>query len=234
MTRAHKTTGDAMQTSKFLKVTGLIATLLLGGCRSVFEIDTYSSDLFVDKNIDTPAQMKVEIPTCTDRSEYENKIIALFDAGSRAKIVGCEEQGMSSMLVVSIAVEMASETSSRDLILFREKAPDLEHDGRVYEVRGIKPVFSSSFIQRVNSLMEQNLQKFSYDNLSIQFGVNNDESGDILISGNTLWVDGNPYQRFHRQPLARRQKFDMRLSDVMSDLVIKGKMPIAFWVLRTK
>ena len=72
-----------------------VMTIAVAGCKSDFNIDVYSSDLFLNENVDTPAQMMVEIPTCSSRSEYEGRVLALFDAGSKAKIVGHDKATMT-------------------------------------------------------------------------------------------------------------------------------------------
>jgi len=159
-------------------------------------------------------------------------VLALFDAGSKAKIVGCEEQGMNSMLVVSIAAEIATENSSRDIILFRENADNVEQEGQTFEVRGLKPLISPNFLARVNSLMQENMQSLSYEKITIQFSLNNDERENVLITSSNLWVNGNPYQRFYRQELQRREKIELTFSNVMSDLVIRGEQPLAVYVYR--
>ena len=143
--------------------------LILTSCKTDFSIDIYSSDMFFDENLDTPAKMKVEIPSCGQRSEYERKVLALFGTQSMAKIVGCEEEGMSSMLIVSLTAEIASAESDRDVVLFRQQEQDIEHDGRVYELRGVQPVIHQEFLQRVNSLMQENMQTLSYSDISIEF-----------------------------------------------------------------
>ena len=204
------------------------------GCKSDFHIDVYSSDLFLNENVDTPAQMMVEIPTCSDRGEYERSVLALFDSASKAKIVGCEEQGMNSMLVVSIAAEIATENSERDVILFRQDADNVEQEGQTFEVRGLKPVISNNFLARINSLMQDNMQTLSYEKVTIRISVNNDEKGNALITASNLWVNGKPYQRFYRQGVERREKVELRFSNVMSDLVINGEQPLALWVYRQK
>lgn len=220
--------------SIFKGVAFLGMTITIIGCKSDFHIDVYSSDLFLNENVDTPAQMMVEIPTCSDRTDYEKKVLALFDSASKAEVVGCEEQGMNSMLVVSIAAEISTEESSRDVILFRQNADDVEQDGQTYEVRGLKPMISPNFLARVNSLMQENMQSLSYEKITVRFSVNNDERENVLITGTNLWVNGNPHQQYYRQELERREKIELTLSNVMSDLMIRGEQPLAVYVYRKK
>ena len=59
--------------------------------KAEFLVEAYVSDAFLDENINTPASMKVEIPSCGSQSEYEGKILSLFTT-SNAKILGCEEE----------------------------------------------------------------------------------------------------------------------------------------------
>lgn len=212
----------------------ILSFFALVACKSEFLVEAYVSDAFLDENINTPASMKVEIPSCASQSEYEGKIISLFDSTSNAKILGCEEKGMESFMVVSLDAEMATETSKRDLILFRESFGDLEIDGTLYEVMALKPVISGDFLQRVNSLMEENMQTLSYENVKFEIALNNDERGDAIITAYNLWVDGKPFQNYRRQFLKRRGKITLTFSNLTSDLILQNKMPIVTFVGRLK
>lgn len=212
----------------------ILSFFVLVACKSEFLVEAYVSDAFLDENINTPASMKVEIPSCGSQSEYEGKIISLFDSTSNAKILGCEEKGMESFMVVSLDAEMATETSKRDLILFRESFGDLEIDGTLYEVMALKPVISGDFLQRVNSLMEENMQTVSYENVKFEIALNNDEREDVIITAYNLWVDGKPFQNYRRQFLKRRGKITLTFSNLTSDLILQNKMPIVTFVGRLK
>lgn len=212
----------------------ILSFFVLVACKSEFLVEAYVSDAFLDENINTPASMKVEIPSCGSQSEYEEKIISLFDSTSNAKILGCEEKGMESFMVVSLDAEMATETSKRDLILFRESFGDLEIDGTLYEVMALKPVISGDFLQRVNSLMEENMQTLSYENVKFEIALNNDEREDAIITAYNLWVDGKPFQNYRRQFLKRRGKITLTFSNLTSDLILQNKMPIVTFVGRLK
>ena len=212
----------------------ILSFFALVACKSEFLVEAYVSDVFLDENINTPASMKVEIPSCGSQSEYEGKIISLFDSTSNAKILGCEEKGMESFMVVSLDAEMATETSKRDLILFRESFGDLEIDGTLYEVMALKPVISGDFLQRVNSLMEENMQTLSYENVKFEIALNNDEREDAIITAYNLWVDGKPFQNYRRQLLKRRGKITLTFSNLTSDLILQNKMPIVTFVGRLK
>ena len=212
----------------------ILSFFLLVAFKSEFLVEAYVSDAFLDENINPPASMKVEIPSCGSQSEYEGKIISLFDSTSNAKILGCEEKGMESFMVVSLDAEMATETSKRDLILFRESFGDLEIDGTLYEVMALKPVISGDFLQRVNSLMEENMQTVSYENVKFEIALNNDEMEDAIITAYNLWVDGKPFQNYRRQFLKRRGKITLTFSNLTSDLILQNKMPTVTFVGRLK
>ena len=207
-------------------------SLMLGGCKTEFSVDAFVSDTFADENLDTPAVMLVEIPTCEQQSEYESKILALFDSGSAAKISGCEEKGMNSMMAVSLNAEMSSVESNKDLILFRHQVDNMEIDGINYEVRGLKPVISKEFLTRVDSLMQENFQTLSYEDIAFEILINNDEKGDILVTAYQLWVDGEPFESFRRQPLSRRGTYKLKFSNLVSDLILNHQMPIVAYIYR--
>ena len=225
-----------MKLMKFFipKIVLALSFFALAACKSEFLVEAYVSDAFLDENINTPASMKVEIPSCGSQSEYEGKILSLFDSTSNAKILGCEEEGMEAFMVVSLDAEMATETSKRDLILFRESFGDLEIEEKLYEVMALKPVISGDFLQRVNSLMEENMQTLSYENVKFEIALNNDEREDAIITAYNLWVDGRPFQNYRRQFLKRRGKITLTFSNLTSDLILQNKMPIVTFVGRLK
>ena len=90
------------------------------------------------------------------------------------------------------------------------------------------------FLQRVNSLMEENLQTLSYENVKFEIALNNDEREDAIITAYNLWVDGEPFQNYRRQPLKRRGKITLTFSNLVSDLILRNKMPIVTFVGRSK
>jgi hypothetical protein len=216
----------------------------LSSCKSDFNFDAYSADLFLAENVKTPAEMAVEISSCTGDSLEESKteILSLFSTGSSAKVVDCVNKGNHSMLVVSLDAVIASvdedgqvpDVEGFDLVLVRRVVPDQEIGGKIYEVRGVRPVMNDSFIERVKMLMKQNLQSLTFDDVSLKIILNNDEREDVLVSGRFLWVDGEPFESYSRQKLERRQKLELKFSKVVSDLVLRMKAPTVVFVGRLK
>jgi hypothetical protein len=214
----------------------LAVSFLLSACNSDFKVDVFSSDFFLTDNVKTPAEMAVEIPSCTSErlEKYKTEIISMFSNDSNAKVVGCERRDMDSMLIVSLDAEIASETSRSDVVLFRESFPDLTHENKNYEVRGVSPMLNANFIQRVKSMMNNNMQSLTYDKVSLAVTLNNDGREDLLVTGYNLWVNGEPKERFRREMLPRRQKLDLRFSNIISDLVIRGNKPTIFFIGKQK
>lgn len=202
---------------------------LMAACRTDFYVETFVSDLFLSETLETPAKMKVEIPTCSDREEYEPKILALFSSDSNAKITDCVNEGMNSLLVVSLTASVSTEGSTADLTLFRQPAGDLEVDGVNYTWMGVKPSIHPDFIQRVRMLMEENLQSLEYDNIKFEIELNNDTRGTILYSTNFAWVDGQPFAARRKQPLNRRENAVFTFPNVTSDLVLQNKQPVVLY-----
>ncbi len=212
----------------------IILLAILAGCRSEFLVEAYVSDAYLDENVNTPAAMRVEIPSCSSQAEYEGKILSLFEPHSNAKITGCEEEGMNSLIAVSIDAEMSSKNSKRDLIIFRDILDDLEIEGKIYEVRALKPVISQGFLQRVNSLMQENMQTLSHNDIKFEIALNNDEREEVFVTSYNLWVDGEPFEVYRRQALKRRKKIKLTFSNLTSDLILRNKMPVAAYVARQK
>ena len=208
--------------------------LLLVACKTEVNVDVYVSDAFLDDKISIPAIMKFEIPSCSSGAEYEVKILALFSDESAAKISECLEQGMDSFLVVSLAAEMASDQSARDLVIFREKIDESVRKGnKEYEVRGLKLSLNSAFLTRVNSMLAENFQSLTYEDVEIEIKINNDERAESLVTGYGLWVDGVPYQVYRQQTLKRREAVTLRLSDLSTDLILKQEMQSIAYVYRS-
>lgn len=205
----------------------LMAFVILQGCKTLLQADVYVSDLFLDENVRTPASMLIEIPSCTgeSREDYTRSVVALFDSASEAKVVGCESQGMDSLLNVSFLAEIASENSSADLILFRNIA-----DQEDAKIRGLKPVLGVSFLNRVDRLMRENMQSFQAKDLSFSIALNNDQRAPVKLSSYMVWVDGEAYERYTNESFDRREKLEISFSNVTSDLMIEGAQPTVLWV----
>ena len=215
---------------KFIALT--FSALMLGACKAEFSVDTFVSDMFAAEEIDTPAIMKVEIPSCSEQSEYEGKILALFNTDSQASLTGCQNEGMTSFLVVSLFANVTSDSSSRDLVIFRVKTDPVEHEGKSYEVMAAHPAINSDFLKRVDSLMQENFQTLSYENILFSITLNNDDRGTALVTTGWAWIDGEPYSTYRRQPIKRRQKVEIKYSNLMSDLILQDKKPNALYVYR--
>lgn len=227
------------------KILGItLIAFFLSSCKSDFNFDAYSTDLFIAESVKTPAEMAVEISSCTGDSLEESKteILSLFSTDSNAKVVGCVNKDNHSMLVVSLDAVIASvdengqvpDVEGFDLVLIRQVLPDGEVDGKNYEVRGVRTWLVPSFIERVKMLMKQNMQSLTFDDVSFTITLNNDERDDILVTGNFLWVDGEPFESYSRQKLERRQKLELKFSKVVSDLVLRMKAPTVVFVGRLK
>ena len=215
-----------------------VSLLLLSACRTDFLVDIYSSDLFMDESVSTPAEMKFQITSCDsdDRSEYERKTLALFTAQSNAKMIGCEEIGMTSLLVVAFDAEIVSPDipSYADVTLTRRRFDDERVDGDIYEVVGLIPVINPDFLRRVDALLSENYTSMSYEDLNVGLVLNNDERNTVFAQASDVWVDGKPYQNYDFKPLKRRQRIGLKYSFLFSDLLLRGNRPIAIKVYREK
>ena len=209
----------------------LMPIILLSACRVDFSFETFVTDLFIEESIDTPAQIKVEIPSCSGREDYEDKILSLFNQNSKAKIIGCVNENMSSLLVVSISAEIATENSSRDLIIFFQKKDDtVGTDGTKYSVMGVTLLLSPTFLNNVESLMRESFQTLSYKNVLFSMSLNNDSSQKVYVESDYSWVDGEPHAYFGPSSINRREKVSFTFPDIFSDLTIKGEKPETFRV----
>ena len=216
----------------------LIAAVSLSACRTDFLVDIYSSDLFIDESVSTPAEMKFQITSwdSDDRSEYERKTLALFATQSNPKMIGCEEIGMTSLLVVAFDAEILSPgtRSYADVTLTRQRFDDERVDGDTYGVVGLVPTINPDFLQRVDALLSENYTSMSYEDLNVGLVLNNDERNTVFAQASDVWVDGKPYQNYDFKPLKRRQRIGLRYSYLFSDLLLRGDRPIAIKIYREK
>lgn len=217
--------------SKFLALSGLIA---LTACRTDFALDVYTSDAFAEKNLLTPAVMRAEISSCSsdNRRDYERNVLSLFTESSEPKIIGCSEEGMNSLLEIGFMAEVTSNSSNADIVLVRNKMDNYEFEGKSYEHMSILLSIHSDFLERVDNLMERNYEILSYEDIDIKFNINNDLDADVLVTTFVAWVDGEPYMSYSRVPLKRREKISIQTSKVISDLTLRGELPVAFYLTR--
>jgi len=214
----------------------LIFSCILSSCKTDFLFDAYTSDIFLEEKIKTSAQVAFEISSCKSErlEERKQEVLKLFSVDSDPKVVGCEERGMNSMLLVSTNAEIVSNSPTSDFSLVRVSPSDLRQESKGYETRGIRLVISERFLRRSKEMMKENMQTLSYDQIKIKVFVNNDEADDVMVSGSNLWVNGEPFENYSRQKLSRRQKIKLEFSDVTNALILNRKSPVGFYVSRKK
>lgn len=216
-----------------LVLSGMVA-LSLAGCKTEVNVNTYISDAFSNDNVTTPATMLLEIPSCSSQDEYSGKVLAIFSTSSEAKITGCEQKGMESFLAISLNAEIASKNSNHDLIIFREIIETtVDVEGGTYEVRGLKAHLNTNFITRVQTLLSENFQTLTYDDIKLEVTINNDERNDTFVTANYVWVDNEPYATFYKQKLPRRGRVNLKFSNLLSDLALRNKQPNVAYVYRS-
>ena len=198
----------------------MIITLLfvITGCKIQVGADLYARDVFAEENLSFPALLKFEVPSCNDESrlEYERGVLSVFSEQSNAKVGGCDE-GWESFVVINFSGELATESSVYDFVFLR----NINESGSI----SLKPALNSSFLSRVDALMQKDFQKLESENIQITFNIHNDESSDVGYFVNEAWVDGEPQQWF-RNNLQRREKVEVVASNVISALVLDNKQPI--------
>ncbi len=219
--------------------TPLLALILFGvlsSCKTDFLFDVYTSDIFLEEKIKTSAQVAFEVSSCKSErlEERKEEVLKLFSVDSNPKVVGCEERGMNSMLMVSTNAEIVSSSPSADFSLVRVSSPDVKQESKVYETRGMRLVISERFLRKSKEMMKENMQTLSYDQIKIKIFFSNDEADDVIVSGNNLWVNGEPFENYNRQKLSRRQKIKLEFSDVTNALILNRKSPVGFYVSRKK
>ena len=195
-----------------------VTALMLAGCQVAFESEIYVQDVFADENLTFPAQLKVEINSCSSdkRAETDAAVLALFSKESEATLVGCKEVGMNSMLSVDFVAMLSSKQSDSDLLFLREVGD---------EYTGLRVVLNPQFLSRVNGMLKKNYQSLDYDDLHIRFTVHNDERKPVSVGVVSGWMNGQAGQQM-TTTLKRREKVDIMTSNVVSALALKAQKPL--------
>jgi hypothetical protein len=103
--------------SKFYKnkyIFFFFISIIISGCKVDITSDIYTRDIFSDKNLTFPSQLRVEIPSCSKEKidESSPEILALFTEESAPNISGCENEGMNSMLIVNFTGQIRNVSTS--------------------------------------------------------------------------------------------------------------------------
>ena len=154
----------------------LLSILILCSCKTDFSIDTYTSDFFIEDNVETTATMSVEIPSCSSKKieEYREEFLSLFSNNSNAKIIDCKKEGLTDFLVAQLSADIASKNSDKDLVIFRIKESDKTIEDINYSITRVTAALNKDFLTRVNMLMKKNYQELKFENISFELNLIND------------------------------------------------------------
>lgn len=194
------------------------ATVTLSGCDIDMTSDLYAQDVFSDKNLTFPSQMRIEVPSCSSEKidELTNQVLSVFSKSSEASSAGCVREGMDSMMVINFKGIMVDEESSYDLTLFRNKQPKFTF---------LTASFHRDFQQRIQQLAKSKMSSIDYDDLSVNFTLNNDMPDTIEYSLSAGWVNGQPGQ-WIRGELDRREKVHITSTKAVSHLIMERQQPV--------
>ncbi|QGT78000.1 hypothetical protein GM160_03310 [Guyparkeria halophila] len=216
-----------MKKTRSLKLAALAATIGLAGCDIDVTSQIYAEDAFAEENLPFPAEMRIEIPSCgsDQRPQFERDVIAAFSQPSEAKVVGCEEEGMDSMLRISFMGEMATKVSRADVVIFRGRS---EQTGNVLLTADL----NDNFQNRIEGIFDKNSQRLEFDDISMRFVLNNDTRSNISFFVNEGWVDGQPVQAA-QGTLKPRRSADIRSTAVVSDGMLRNGFPFVMQIGRS-
>jgi len=202
-----------------LKVAALAGTIAIAGCDIDVTSQVYAQDAFAEENLPFPAEMRIEIPSCGSdrRPQFERDVIAAFSQPSEAKVVGCEKDGMDSMLKIRFMGEIVSEESRADVVIFRGRS---EQSGNVL----LTVDLNDNFQNRIEGLFDKNSQRLAFEDISMRFVLNNDTRSKISFFVNEGWVDGQPVQAAQGS-LKPRRSADIRSTAVVSDGMLRNRYP---------
>ncbi len=195
-------------------------SIMLTGCEIELDADLYVTDIEIvhEQPQAFQAQLAIEVPTCKSEkiADIGPKVLALFDANSNATIAGCNNKGMTSLLGVVFEGELTSGEPTRDLTIVRVQTDE--------NTAVLKPVLNPKFMQRVNALLQENMQSLSFKSTTMTVTLHNDRSDPVSYVVPEGWIDDQPVQGGFGE-LERRQKVKVRGSNVLSALLLDGSRP---------
>ena len=214
----------------------LLSILVLCSCKTEFSIDTYTSDFFIEDNVETTATMSVEIPSCDSKEieEYREEFLSLFSNNANAKIIDCKKEGLTDFLVAQLSADIASENSDKDLVIFRIKEPDKTIEDITYSITRVTASLNKNFLTRVDMLMEKNYQKLKFENISFELNLINDSKKDINYTARYVWVNNEPYLEKFRETIKNREKIIIRTNNLVNELILNHKQPVIFFLYEPK
>ena len=214
----------------------LLSILVLYSCKTDFSIDTYTSDFFIEDNVETTATMSVEIPSCDSEKieEYREEFLSLFSNNANAKIIDCKKEGLTDFLVAQLSADIASKSSDKDLVIFRIKESDKTIEDITYSITRVTASLNKNFLNRVNMLMEKNFQKLKFENISFELNLINDSKKDINYTARYVWVNNEPYLEKFRETIKNREKIIIRTNNLVNELILNHKQPVILFLYEPK
>ncbi len=202
----------------------LVAGAMIAGCKLGVTPDLYLTDLREvaeqgTQGMQVPATLSFQIPSSTECEEYTGKVTALI-AGSFSEFAtkGCEDRADEPFMVESYLMANAS------LPLLRTREAFLKQESIFGIVTEAKPQENSILVAMVLNLdrfealnrrvQGEFFQELELKNSVLEFTISNDgrDEDSFLVAGS--FVNAEPAADVREFKLSRRQKADIRLSDV--------------------
>ena len=200
-----------------------VAIGVTAGCQINLTADIYTTDLrdavAGTEGLTAPATMAFQIPSTDDCDEHTVEISKIMEGVvSDFSPKGCESVEMNSFLLsdTQIPILDSKEAWSQSDSLFGLIASKNDDQIAVIVVMNLDKY--GTLTARMKDKFHQTINLRSS---KISLVLNNDERGDISFGASDVFVNSEPVHARERYSLQRRQRAEIRLSNVASAYLAK-------------
>ena len=213
---------------KIFVMFSLFIVLLISACKLDTTVDIYVGDLSdaLEDDLQTNGKLFVQMPSSDECEDKSAKIIEIISKYmNEVKNEGCDSQDMESYLKLSAKFTItAKEESDETYNVYVEDADDL----------GLKVSFKidsakfSSLNSEINSEFNQEIELAKS---TMKFELNNDLRETVLLSSiGSLSINNAPHVQVEEMELKRRDKVEIRFSNIHSELLEKERITPLFYL----
>ena len=200
-----------------------VAIGVTAGCQINLTADVYTTDLrdavAGTEGLTAPATMAFQVPGTDDCDEHAAKISEIMEGVvSDFSPKGCESVEMNSFLLsdTQMPIVASEEAWNESDSLFGLLA--LQEDNHIAVIVVMNLDKYGTLTARMKDKFHQTIDLGSS---KISLVLNNDERGDISFGASDVFVNSEPVHGRKMYSLQRRQRAEVRLSDVASAYLAK-------------
>ena len=208
----------------------VVAIGITAGCQINLTADVYTTDLrdavAGTEGLTAPATMAFQVPSTDDCDEHTVEISKIMEGVvSDFSPKGCESVEMNSFLLsdTQIPILDSKEAWSQTDSLFGLIARKYDDQIAVVVVMNLDKY--GTLTSRMKDKFHQTIDLGSS---KISLVLNNDERGDISFGASDVFVNSEPVHLRETYSLQRRQRVEIRLSNVASAYLAKHGRAVGF------